>query len=197
MTDKELIVLAKQGDEDALTELIIRYTPLLKRVIAPYKIVGTDRDDLLQEATIALIKAVKHYNEEKGQSFSTFLYGVAKQRLIDLLRSSKTYAQMALNGAISFETLNEQEGATKKFADPVDEDGDALFSSIQREEESSLAQLVADCLTARERQVAFEYMDGKSYQEIAKGLNISVKTVDNTLTKVRKKIREKKELFGR
>ncbi len=195
MTDKDLIVLAKNGDEEALTQLIVNYTPLLKKVIAPYKIVGADRDDLLQEATIALIKAVKHFSPDKGQTFSTFLYGVARQRIIDLLRSSKAQSQMALNRAVSFETLGEKDGTQNKV-DPIDEDGDALDISIEKEEKDDLTQLIAGFLTARERQVAFEYMDGKSYQEIADTLNISIKTVDNTLAKVRKKMREKRELFG-
>ncbi len=194
MTDKELILLARQGNEDALTDLIVKYTPLLRRVVAPFNIAGADRDDLLQEATLALIKAVKNYDDTKGQAFSTFLYGVARQRIIDTLRAAHAQSQLPLNGSVYIETLMQNPEGQKQLH-LIEPKSNLLDVYIQEEEESSIRRAIEGCLTDRELQVLKEYLDGKSYIEIATTLKISSKTVDNTLARIKKKIRANKELF--
>ncbi len=194
MTDFELVQLSRQGDDGALTELIVKYTPLLRKVVAPFNIAGADRDDLLQEATLALIKAVKNYDDTKGQAFSTFLYAVARQRIIDTLRAAHAQSQQPLNGAMYMEDL-QQDASSKKQLELVEPKENVLEVYIQKEESKNIRKIIEEFLTAREVQVLYEYLDGKSYFEIAEKLAISSKTVDNTLTRIKKKIRAHKELF--
>ncbi len=194
MTEKELILRARQGDEEALEQLIRKCTPILRKVVAPYNIAGADRDDLLQEATLALIKAVNNYDETKGQVFSTFVYGVARQRIIDTLRASMAKHHSPLNGAMSMEEL-QQDATGKKQLELAEPKENVLDDYIKEEEKQNIRKTIEGLLTERELQVLYEYLDGKSYMEIADALHISSKTVDNTLTRIKKKIRAKKELF--
>ncbi len=187
----ELIKRAKSGDKDALTRLIIDSTPLLKRVVAPFNIIGTDKEDLLQEATLALIKAVDKYDEHAGQSFSTFLYAVARQRIIDVLKHANNSKHAPISQTISIDAPSDDD----RRLDPEDDSKDVIESYIDKERDDLFHRVADEILGKREKQVLELYLAGKSYKEMATELSVSVKTVDNTLSNVKKKLREKKELF--
>lgn len=189
----ELIRSAKSGDKDALTRLIIDSTPLLKRVVAPFNIIGTDKEDLLQEATLALIKAVDKYDEHAGQSFSTFLYAVARQRIIDVLKHANNSKHALISQTVSIDSP--VDGDDDRRLDPEDDSKDIVESYIDRERDDLFHRVADEILTKREKQVLELYLIGKSYKEMATELSVSVKTIDNTLSNVKKKLREKKELF--
>ena len=86
-TDEELAtVVASEDPEAALTELIRRYTPRLRRLL--YTLVG-GRDDLVedaeQEVFVSLIRNLRRFRADS--SFSTFFYSLARNRITDVLRS--------------------------------------------------------------------------------------------------------------
>lgn len=186
-----LIAKAKAGDKDALTEIIVECTPLLKKVTRTYFVDGMDREDLLQEATLALIKAVDKFDENGGQKLTTFIYSVAKQRLLDLIKKNS-----AKKGGKDAVKLSIEGGEDNDGIDPEAIGGDVIDDYLQKETAEQLYKISDEVLTKREKAFFDLYLQEKSYREIAEELGVSTKTVDNTLSKIKKKIREKKDVFN-
>lgn len=196
MTDEERkIAAAAKGDADALTELIIRYTPMLRSLVAPFYIAGADRDDLLQEATLAFIKAVNRYDPRKGAAFSSFSYAVSKKRVLDVVKLSKGKKYSPLNDAAPITADYRGEDGNGDCSDDAAELKTPIDFYIEEERELGLSEALKSVLSDREREVLDLYLAGSSYGEIGAKLGISPKTVDNTLTRIKKKLRDKKEIF--
>lgn len=193
--EKQLIAAAADGDADALTALIIRYTPMLKSVVANYYMAGADRDDLLQEATLAFIKAVKRFDPEKPAAFSTFSYGVAKKRILDVVKLSHGKKYSPLNDAAPISSEFRDEDERTDFSDDAADERTPIDSYIEEENEERMSEAFRMILSEREREVLGLYLEGETYGEIGEKLSISPKTVDNTLSRIRKKLRDKKEFF--
>ena len=59
---------------------------------------------------------------------------------------------------------------------------------INREEHSDIEDKISQILSDLERKVLMLYLDGRSYQEIAVDLNRHVKSIDNALQRVKRKL---------
>lgn len=196
MTDeRKMLAAAAKGDADALTDLIVRYTPMLRRLVAPFYIAGADRDDLLQEAILAFIKAVNRYEEGKGAAFSSFAYAVAKKRILDVVKLSKGKKYSPLNDAASITSEYRDGEGDGGYPDDAADERTPIDLYIEEEREIGLSEALRSVLGEREREVLELYLAGNSYNEIGGKLGISPKTVDNTLTRIKKKLRDKKEIF--
>lgn len=193
--EKKLITDAAGGDADALTALIVRYTPMLKSVVANYYLAGADRDDLLQEAILAFIKAVKRYDPDKTAAFSSFSYGVAKKRILDVVKLSHGKKYSPLNDAAPISSEYRDEDGQSEFADDAADERTPIDSYIEEEDEERMSEAFRMILSEREREVLGLYLEGATYGEIGAKLSVSPKTVDNTLSRIRKKLRDKKEIF--
>ena len=193
--EKKLIAAAAKGDADALTALIVRYTPMLRSLVAPFYIAGADRDDLLQEAILAFIKAVNRYDETKGAAFSSFAFAVAKKRILDVVKLSKGKKYSPLNDAAPITSEYRDGEGDGEYTDDAADEKTPIDSYIEEEREIGLSEALRSVLGERERQVLELYLAGSSYNEIGEKLNVSPKTVDNTLTRIKKKLRDKKEIF--
>ncbi len=196
MTDeKELLAAAAKGDADALTALIVRYTPMLRSLVAPFYIAGADRDDLLQEATLAFIKAVNRYDGGKGAAFSSFAFAVAKKRILDVVKLSKGKKYSPLNDASPITPEYRDGEGEGEYSDDAADAKNPIDCYIEEENEVRLSKALRSVLGDREREVLELYLAGSSYNEIGAKLGISPNTVDNTLTRIKKKLRDKKEIF--
>lgn len=196
MTDeRKMLAAAANGDADALTALIVRYTPMLRSLVAPFYIAGADRDDLLQEAILAFIKAVNRYDESKGAAFSSFAYAVAKKRILDVVKLSKGKKHSPLNDASSITSEYRGGEGDGDYSDGAADERTPIDLYIEEEREIGLSEALRSVLGDREREVLELYLAGNSYNEIGGKLGISPKTVDNTLTRIKKKLRDRKEIF--
>lgn len=194
--ERKLLAAAAKGDADALTALIVRYTPMLRSLVAPFYIAGADRDDLLQEATLAFIKAVNRYDGTKGAAFSSFAYAVAKKRILDVVKLSKGKKYSPLNQAAPITHEYRDGEGEGDYSDDAAELRNPIDSYIEEENEVRLSEALRSVLGEREREVLELYLAGSTYNEIGEKLGISPKTVDNTLTRIKKKLRDKKEIFN-
>ncbi len=183
--ETKLIQEAQSGNNDAaLEELIIKYRPLLKRAITNRKISGMDPEDLLQEATICFVKAIEKFDENGGQKFSTFVYNIVKQRIIDLIKKNSSQKSGSEITKISTEDT--------EVYDPSDIN--VVDDYISREQVETLRKVIKDTLSDSEKSVLNLYLQEMSYSEIAESLGVSTKKVDHTLSQIKKKLREQKEL---
>ena len=75
MTDleqEELIIKAKNHDEQAMDELLQSFKPKVIAISREYFLLGADFDDLIQEGMIGLYKAINVYDTEKNHNFGAF-----------------------------------------------------------------------------------------------------------------------------
>lgn len=188
MSDDALTLLAQQGNEDAITALIVRYKPLVNMLTRKYFIYrGVDNDDLVQEATLALVKAVRRHDPAKGSQFKTFAFQCIDNRLRDIVRINHSINNEGFNASLSLTELdgNESEKITDTQAvSPLDR-------AISNEGVEKILTLAKDELSQKQYDVLMLFLEGYSYQEIVERLALkNTKQVDNALAAARRTLRE-------
>jgi RNA polymerase sigma-B factor len=69
LTDRRL---AKRGDARARAELVERYLPLARAMAWRYRNRGESLEDLVQVASVGLVKAIERWEPDRGLEFSSF-----------------------------------------------------------------------------------------------------------------------------
>jgi RNA polymerase sporulation-specific sigma factor len=191
MTDSELVVAAGNDQDSALEYLLDKYKNLVRMKARAYFLVGADWDDLVQEGMIGLYKAIRDYRDGKQSSFRAFAELCITRQIITAIKTATRQKHVPLNSYVSLNRPVSYEDdsdrllidliSTSKIVDPVD-------LVISGEEMQSMRLSFGEILSDLEAQVLKLYIDGRSYQEIADGLNRHVKSIDNALQRVKRKI---------
>lgn len=177
LSDNELISLCRDSNPVAETVLISRYIPMVsKRVSVLCSASSLDRDDLVQEGLIAVFAAIKSFDLSLS-SFSTFARICVDRALIDIVRSEHAKKQIPDALLTSFEELDVPAVVTPELA------------FIQKEKFLRLYEKFHEILSAFECGVLKAYLTGMSYEEIANSLSTSPKSVNNALTRIRRKLK--------
>lgn len=182
VSDEALVIQAQNGDTDALTELVVRYLPLIRQKASSYTTSLADRDDLIQEGLIGLLSAVDGYQDSKGAAFKTYCYVCVQNKMLTDLEKRSSDKRQAMQNYLP---LDEVECSS------VNDDNDDPFCIIAaKESRELLMEKAKSLLSALERDTLSLYLSGHSYEEIAAQLNLSIKAVDNALQRVRRKLRD-------
>jgi RNA polymerase sporulation-specific sigma factor len=189
MSDEEIVALANGGDLLALEHLIYKYKDLVKVKAKVYYIVGADRDDIIQEGMIGLYKAIRDFRDEKTSSFRNFADICVTRQMITAIKTATRQKHLPLNGYISLNKPIYRDGAST-MAETVSSDGatDPMELFIGKEDLDATEEKINSMLSSLERQVLTYYVEGRSYEEIAIDLNRRVKSIDNALQRIKKKI---------
>jgi RNA polymerase sporulation-specific sigma factor len=189
MSDEEIVKLANGGDLLALEHLIYKYKDLVKVKAKVYYIVGADRDDIVQEGMIGLYKAIRDFRDERTSSFRNFADICVTRQMITAIKTATRQKHLPLNGYISLNKPIYSDG-TSTMAETVSSDGatDPMELFIGKEELDATEEKINSMLSSLERQVLTYYVEGRSYEEIALDLNRRVKSIDNALQRIKKKI---------
>lgn len=180
-SDEFLVSSAKNGDTAAVTELVCRYLSLIRRKADSYTSSVDDRDDLIQEGLIGLLKAVDLYDSEKGASFKTYCYICVQSKMLSYLEKRFNNKHQAMYNYLPLDEFN------ACFANSQNDDP---FSIIAAQEGSELLMAkTKTLLSSLEQEVLSLYLGGLSYEEIASQLALTGKAVDNALQRVRRKLR--------
>ena len=131
---------------------------------------------------MGLLSAVKTYNSEKGASFKTYAGICINRRIITLLERSGNNKSKALNDYVSLYDTEIEESVLEKGVNPEE-------NFIGKESLMSLKKSISECLSDKEKRVLELYLAGESYENIASGLEISQKAVDNALQRIRRKLK--------
>ena len=186
LINDEVIKLAQNGDQEALNLILKEYKKLICLNIRNYFLVGADQDDLLQEGTIGLLKAIKNYSEGKA-SFKTFATLCIRRQILTAVRSSTAQKNSALNEASgnNLETEDGHEDYPKELYSNVRYNPEAIF--LSKEKIMEFQDFVEHNFSPFERQV-FNYMiKGFSYKEIAEELEKTPKVIDNSFQRIKRK----------
>lgn len=188
MSDEELALKAKNGDANAMNELLGKYKTMVGRLCRSYFLLGGDIEDLNQEGMIGLYKAIQGYNQNKNVKFKTFANVCIKHQLLSAIKIASSQKNMVLSSAIPIaeEADDEDEGVFEIILPsslPQPDD-----SVIEKESKLELQAKMLSALSPLEIKVLSLYLKGFSYKEIAQKAQISTKSIDNALSRIKKKL---------
>lgn len=190
LTDEELVRMAREGSVTAEEFLINKYKELARVKSSVYFIVGGDRDDVIQEGMIGIFKAIRDFDEEKNTSFRTFAEVCVNRQIISAIRKANLRKHQILNESVSLSQEQDARDSEKIFAGRLDagdkDDPETLM--LMKEITDFLLADKSELFSPLEQQVLTLMLKGKKYREIAAELDRSVKTVDNAIQRIKKKI---------
>lgn len=190
MLDEDVILEAKVGNENALEYLINKYKSFVRAKARTYFLIGADREDIIQEGMIGLFKAIRDYKGDKLSSFRAFAELCITRQIITAIKTATRQKHIPLNSYISLNKPIFDEESDRTLMDILSEesisDPEALM--INREEFQGIENKMGEILSSLEWEVLTSYLEGKSYQEIAEELDRHVKSIDNALQRVKRKL---------
>ncbi len=191
-TDEELIEKMKKGDENAENELFSRYKDLVVKISRGYFLVGGDIEDIIQEGMIGLYKAIKGFSSHKETSFKTFAILCIKHQIQTAIRRANTNRNKPLSNAVSFQSFVSNTNESLDYL-PIELvlDTTPAEKAIDRENFEKLKNTIKNTLSEQEIKVLISYLQGFSYKEISQSLGLTQKAIDNSLTRIKNKLRAK------
>ncbi len=178
-----LVSKAKEGDSNALTELIKRYSNfVLQKSRSFNNVSGIDSDDLYQEGMLGLLSAVYTFDESRDVKFSTYASTVVSNKMLSSVRNNNAKKNLPLN---SYVQIDEETEVVSQFPTPEE-------TVIYNEELTIINKFIENNLSKSEKRVFKLNLLGLSYKEIAEILDCTEKYVDNALQRIRRKLRNLK-----
>ncbi|MBE7073618.1 MAG: sigma-70 family RNA polymerase sigma factor [Clostridiales bacterium] len=189
MTDEELSLIAQQGDDEALNNLLHRYKSLVNKLSRRYFLLGGEMEDIVQEGMIGLYKAIKHYSPSKTASFKTFASICIKHQIQTAVKMASSEKNKLLSSALPM--------VERISNDEDDEEIEIIIPStlplpddtvIEKENFNEIKQSILKVLSPLEIKIFSLYLKGYSYNEIANLASISKKSIDNGLSRIKHKL---------
>jgi RNA polymerase sporulation-specific sigma factor len=188
LSDTELLLRSRAGDESAGDALILRYGKVVRSCMRPYFLAGGDSEDLLQEGMIGLLSAMREYDPQGGASFQTYAALCIRRRIISAAKSASRLKHSPLNDCISLEEVlsDEKQSLSRLTGQRFDRSPEDQV--LAREREADVLAAYARYLSEFETQILEHFLSGESYQSIAAHCDCSRKSVDNAVQRIRKKL---------
>ncbi len=191
MTDEQLALLAQQGNSDAELELFNKYRSLINKCSRGYFLIGGDIEDLVQEGMIGLYKAIKNYSADKAATFSTFASLCIRRQIQSAVRNASAKKNKALSSAVPI--MDEDSDDTGVYLIADGESPDSIL--IHRQTSQAIFEELKKLLSPLEYDVLKYYLSGLSYQQIASKTKQTKKSIDNALSRIKKKLATIKEVI--
>jgi RNA polymerase sporulation-specific sigma factor len=189
-SDEDIVMEAKNGDIIALEFLINKYKNFVKAKARSYFLIGADREDIIQEGMIGLYKAIRDFRDDKLSSFRAFAELCITRQIITAIKTATRQKHIPLNSYVSLNKPIYDEDSDRTLLDILSgtkiTDPEELM--INREEYNDIEFKMGEILSELEWKVLTLYLEGKSYQEIAVDLQRHVKSIDNALQRVKRKL---------
>ena len=190
MTDEEIVEIARVGDIDAQEYLINKYKNYVRAKARTYFLLGGDKEDLIQEGMIGMYKAIRYFRSDKLSSFRAFAELCITRQIITAIKTATRQKHIPLNSYVSLNKPIYDEDSDRTLLDVITgnkvTDPEELI--ISREEFTEIETKMGELLSSLEWKVLMYYLEGKSYQEIAEDLGRHVKSIDNALQRVKRKL---------
>lgn len=190
MNDEDIVDLAREGSAVASEYLINKYKNFVRAKARSYFLIGADREDIIQEGMIGLYKAIRDFRSDKLSSFRAFAELCITRQIITAIKTATRQKHIPLNSYVSLNKPIYDEDSDRTLLDVISgskvSDPEELI--ISREEFGDIETKMGEILSDLEWRVLMAYLDGKSYQEIANELGRHVKSIDNALQRVKRKL---------
>ena len=190
MTDESVVAMAQEGNKDALDYLLSKHKNFVRNKSRSYFLIGADHEDIVQEGMIGLFKAVRDYQPDRLSSFRAFAELCITRQIITAIKTATRQKHGPLNSYVSLNKPIYDGESDRTLMDVIVEgrgqNPEDLI--IGREDLVSIRDRMDQMLSGLEQDVLNAYLDGKSYQEIADKLGRHVKSIDNALQRVKRKL---------
>ena len=190
LSDEDLLSLHRAGDARAEEALYARYKQIVRSKARTYFLIGADREDIIQEGMIGLYKAVVDYQFDRNTSFRGFAELCITRQIISAIKAATRKKHIPLNTYISFNRPAYESETERPLIDVLSSTriSDPEEVLIGRESYAAVADSIEHSLSRLERDTLGLYLYGYSYQQIADHLQVTSKSVDNAIQRVKKKL---------
>ena len=189
--DAALVERVRSGDERGLDVLLARYRNFARSKARSFFLAGSDREDVVQEGMIGLFKAIRDFALNQETPFRAFAELCISRQILTAIKTANRQKHQPLNSSISLDApaYGSEEG-NKSVGDQLVASGlsDPVEMVISAEEIEAIRESMSENLTELEGDVLRLYLDGKSYEEIAGALGNHVKSIDNALQRIKRKL---------
>ena len=191
LTDDELAARFQGGDDFAVQVLLDRYRRFARAKARGYFLVGADNDDIEQEGLIGLYKAARDFRPERQASFRAFAELCITRQVITAVKTATRQKHQPLNQYVSISGVRGSDDANERTVEDLLEDhyiADPADEVVSKERMADMRTSMGEMLSGLEVDVLRLYVEGKSYQEIGDQLGRHVKSIDNALQRIKRKL---------
>ena len=190
LEDEEIVQLGRKGDKDATDYLIHKYKNLVRAKARAYFLIGADREDVVQEGMIGLYKAIRDYQPNKSMAFKTFADLCVTRQMITAVKNATRQKHIPLNSYISLNRKSFDENSDRTYIELASDENitDPESLLIKKEEFNGIEHKMGEILSSFEWEVLSLYLNGITYVEIARQVKKPIKSIDNALQRVKKKV---------
>ena len=190
LTDEKVVEMSHDGDAGAEEYLLDKYKNFVRSKARSYFLVGADHEDIVQEGMIGLYKAIRDYRPNKLSSFRAFAELCITRQIITAIKTATRQKHIPLNNYVSLNKPLYDEESDRTLLDVIIEGrtSDPEEMIINMENVGNIRTKINEVLSGLEQEVLNAYLDGRSYQEIAESLGRHVKSIDNALQRVKRKL---------
>lgn len=191
--ESECFKKMKQGDKQAEEKLIKHNLRLVAHIVKKYNFAKIEQDELISVGSIGLMKAIKSYDIEKGNSFSTYASRCIQNEILMMVRSQRKFINEV---SLEDKVKTDKDGNEVSLIDVLE---DASEHVQDKAEIQIIYQKIIDIintsLNEREKEIIFlRYGIGggvpKTQNEVAKELNISRSYISRIEKKALNQIRD-------
>jgi len=190
LSEEDLAEKAQSGDTAAQKILFDRYGLAVRQRAKIYYLVGADRDDIIQEGMIGLFKAIRDFSRDRQASFKSFANICINSQIITAVKTAARQKHLPLNFYVSFDRPALDGEFDNTVLDVASQesgsDPEAMF--ITAENLLNIQTVINEKLSGFEREVLKLYIEDNSYREISSQLGRPVKSIDNAIQRIKKKL---------
>jgi RNA polymerase sigma-H factor len=191
LADDVLVARYRAGDGAALEALLERYRRFVRSKARGYFLVGADFDDIEQEGMIGLYKAVRDFRDDRQASFRAFAELCITRQIITAIKTATRQKHQPLNQYVSISGVRGGDDANERSVEALLDDhnvADPADEVVSGERMDVMRDSMARLLSGLEVDVLRLYVEGRSYQEIGEELGRHVKSIDNALQRIKRKL---------
>lgn len=190
MPDEEVVQLAQDANGAALEYLLNKYKNFVRTKARSYFLIGADHEDIVQEGMIGLYKSIRDYRRDKQKSFRAFAELCITRQIITAIKTATRQKHIPLNNYVSLNRPIYDEDSDRTLLDVITEDAPTNPEEvlIDREDLSVIEGRIGEMLSDLEKDVLLRYIEGKSYAEISEEMGRHVKSIDNALQRIKRKL---------
>ena len=190
ITEEDIVTLAKSGDRKAEEQIIKKYKNFVRAKARSYYLIGADKEDIIQEGMIGLFKAIRDYDTEKAASFKVFAEICITRQMITAIKTATRQKHRPLNSYVSLNKPVFDEESDRTLLDMIV--GEKITNPealmISKEEMDLMELLIEENLSSFEMKVLDLYLQGKTYNDISELIDKPIKSIDNALQRIKRKL---------
>jgi len=191
--DNELTYYLHDNNEEAIDLIYDKYKYIIDVLLSKYKRVfyalNIDIEDVRQEANLAFSYAIYNYDEKKDASLNTFITLCVDRKIRGVIKKYETIKSKVFSETISYDNTTNNISLENII-------GDDTYEPLKKLENIDTIKYIDDkvqeILSKVELDVYKLMKDGINYKEIANILGKTPKQIDNTIQRIRFKLKNLK-----